>query len=277
MHDGRILALDHLQHKDSGLQFANRPTFRQKLESPVARVFDVARFIHDSSPDAPLVILPQPIGPTAEENPLFTDEYRVFVNCTESGSWYALSENSYPMVTRGAFQARCASEGWQGLSQQQGDFSLTSLRDALVGVHALSYGDAVSRNIPLIGAPHPPLAIGQPGVHGEVSGGIDPMPSNPRASFWMPGSSSSLPTLSTIILLLAAFSFIKLTSRRPSTSWVPESTKSSDTAPVFVPEPTAESLVGSVDQKKPEDVPKVVSFVDADKENEDPGQKPAEK
>lgn len=277
MHDGRILALDHLQHKDSRLEFANRPTFRQKLESPVARVFDVARFIHDGSPDAPLVILPQPIGPTADENPLFNDEQRVFVNCTESGSWYALSENSYPMVTRGAFQARCASEGWQGLSQQQGDFSLNSLRDALVGVHALSYGEAMSKNIPLIGAPHSPLGIDQPGVRAEPSAMFNPVPTKPRGSFWIPDSSSTFPTLSTVVLIIAALSYVKLTSRRPFLSWLPDMPKSSDVTPIVVPEPTAEALASSPDQKKPEDVPKIVTFADETKENEDPNQKSTEK
>lgn len=78
-----------------------KPMYRQKLSSPVARIFDLVRPVDDLSGQASLVVLPQPLGPSPNDfNELDPDyEENVFVNCTEDGSFFALSERNYPTVT----------------------------------------------------------------------------------------------------------------------------------------------------------------------------------
>lgn len=146
MHDGMVLALDHADLDERGLQRASKPTYKQKFVSPVARVFDVARPQDSSAPDTPLVILPQPKGPSYSES--YDDDSRVFVNCTETGSWYALSETTYPMVTRQAFPALSSKPGWHPHDAFYGDAH--QLKEALVGVHALSHSEQLNPDIPLI-------------------------------------------------------------------------------------------------------------------------------
>ncbi|KAK3677698.1 bifunctional endoribonuclease/protein kinase ire1 [Recurvomyces mirabilis] len=154
-YDGSVFGLD-LGSASGGYKPvpANKPVYREKFASPVVRVFDLVRQKHETSDNAALVVLPQPVGPALDElTALDDDAYEnVFVNCTESGSWYALSETNYPAVTEGAQPARLYHEG---------DFALPILpmtkayRDRFMGVHQLS-PIAQRPGSPLIGAPDYP-------------------------------------------------------------------------------------------------------------------------
>ncbi len=126
-YNGEVIAYDHKRPR-----WYQRPSFKQPLPYPVARVFDVARPTHDKSIEPPLVLLPQPVGPA------FSEEManRVLLNTTDSGAWYALSEISYPVVTDGAPEASCYSQdnllGWDA------PFSLPDPK-TLIGVHKLDF------------------------------------------------------------------------------------------------------------------------------------------
>ncbi|KAF2454842.1 hypothetical protein BDY21DRAFT_365867 [Lineolata rhizophorae] len=184
-HDGGILAIDHTQ---TGKIYPNQRVYGRKFPSPVARVYDIARpYLKDqSSRDTNLVILPQPLGPRiagpAESETL---NQKLFVNSTESGSWYAMSELSYPTVTDGASKARCYSPDWQreqlslGPTQQH---QPPHLRTELIGVHSLvsSPGDQRIHAMPAISPPqdgypryHEPINAIDESVHpSQVLDGI---------------------------------------------------------------------------------------------------------
>lgn len=152
-YDGRVTAFDHLYDKNSGpSDFSRKPMYNYKFGSPVARVFDVAR-PRNAHLQTPLIILPQPIGPKNAEDAFLDDETRVFVNCTERGSWYALSENRYPMITEGAFPAQCSKDDWIYNIQAMETSGEAQLKQSLVGVHALSFHGSLPKDIPLIAAP----------------------------------------------------------------------------------------------------------------------------
>jgi len=149
LHDGRVFALDHFD----GGYFEQKPRYQHKLESPVVRVFDVARPTESSTTDAPLVILPQPITPVSTEGQYPLDDPRIFVNCTAAGSWYALSETKYPHVTDGVQTAQAALDDWiYDLPHLAGSVD-EQLKKALVGVHALSYAEVLPKEVPLITGP----------------------------------------------------------------------------------------------------------------------------
>lgn len=104
-YDGSILSVD-LQpngHYESAAALP-KPRYKQKFPTPVVRVFDIVRPVDDLSGNAALVILPQP----DTRKKIETDEEfeNVWVGCTNSGNWYALSEGKYPTVTDKAPEAR---------------------------------------------------------------------------------------------------------------------------------------------------------------------------
>ncbi|KAF2657371.1 kinase-like protein [Lophiostoma macrostomum CBS 122681] len=146
--DGHAIAYDHNRPK----RLAKRPVFQQKMSSPVVRVFDVARPQHDEhDPDPVLVLLPQPPGPAFVE-----DKARnVWLNTTESGSWYALSEIHYPAVTDRAPQAPCYNSEWTAndILNWAGPYHLPDRR-GLVGVHVLDYQAPFQQHVPGIDAPN---------------------------------------------------------------------------------------------------------------------------
>lgn len=130
-HNGGVFAVDH--GHSTGIDAPI--TFKHKFASPVARVFDVVRQVdHQISNDAALVLLPQPIGPAGGD--VFSED-KIFVNCTESGSWYALSEKMYPTVTDGASNAVCYSDGLGDEAFLDG-LMPPKQRAKLVGIHPLS-------------------------------------------------------------------------------------------------------------------------------------------
>lgn len=127
-YNGAVFALDHKRTRSG-----KRPLFVQHLPYPVARVFDVARPAGDESANAPLVLLPQPTGPNVMEE----KANHVWLNTTELGAWYALSERSYPAVTDGAPLAPCYNEN--ELLGFDAVHSLPADESTLVGVHVLNH------------------------------------------------------------------------------------------------------------------------------------------
>ena len=150
-HNGYVQGLDLSKGYSYGA--VDKAAYTLKFASPVVRVYDVVRPQGDINNDASLVILPQPAGPPLKE--LAGLEYEgvenVFVNCTESGSWYALSESSYPDVTHKAPDAKCYM-----------DVHLPTLpmskrhRAKFVGVHPIAT-QPQRPGRPLIGAPEYPM------------------------------------------------------------------------------------------------------------------------
>jgi len=157
-HDGSIMALEHNRdvHGARRTTSAHSLMYSHKFSSPVARVYDVVRpyDLASETEEASLVVLPQPVGPVNDQWPV-TDN--VFVNCTESGSWYALSEQSYPLVTDGASRALCYTDDvyMNHVSLGKGTDSARQ-RAKLVGLHPLSaLRIDGGHRIPLIGGPEP--------------------------------------------------------------------------------------------------------------------------
>ncbi|KAH6612520.1 hypothetical protein C7974DRAFT_405748 [Boeremia exigua] len=124
--NGEVIALDHKRLGKSRL----KPLFRQELPYPVARVFDVARPSNDDSPEPALILLPQPAGKAGSE----AMAKHVWLNTTEKGAWYALSEQNYPVVTDGAPEASCYM--LKDMLDWDGPHSFPDQK-SLVGVHKL--------------------------------------------------------------------------------------------------------------------------------------------
>ncbi|KMU91890.1 serine/threonine-protein kinase/endoribonuclease IRE1 [Coccidioides immitis H538.4] len=147
MHDGVIFGFDH--SKVDGRRYT------QKFSSPVARVFDVARPLTMETPDTPLVLLAQP-PPDDDYSATGIEgrEARVFVNCTETGGWYAMSELSYPLVTGRAKRAEGYNARFHPKDKGLTSLSLSQQRAALVGVHSLARAsNHFDRTVPSISGP----------------------------------------------------------------------------------------------------------------------------
>lgn len=129
-HDGQVYFFD--QTKD-------HPVFAQQFSSPVARVFEVARpwvggAATDINPE--LIVLPQPPPPSQDDQVDRMRSRSIFINQTESGSWYAMSGRSYPMILKAPAAKANSLEWWEG--QQARDYlDASQLSKALVGTHVL--------------------------------------------------------------------------------------------------------------------------------------------
>ncbi|KAJ4301034.1 bifunctional endoribonuclease/protein kinase ire1 [Kalmusia sp. IMI 367209] len=126
-YDGDVIAYDKKRSN-----FEKNYVFHQKLGIPVTRVFDVARKGDDNDPDPALVLLPQPPSLDISQD----KAKNVWLNTTDAGSWYALSEANYPAVTDSAPPASCYTYNsylnWD-------DSYILPERTGLVGVHVLDY------------------------------------------------------------------------------------------------------------------------------------------
>ncbi|KAL5338562.1 hypothetical protein BJX70DRAFT_194547 [Aspergillus crustosus] len=145
MHDGVVMGFDH-SHMD-------RPRYTQRFTSPVVRVFDVARPINIDKPDAskPLILLSQPLQPPDPDYGSLDDRNdRVFIDYTEAGGWYAMSEETYPLVTGRAKTAQYYEKDYFRHGQPLTSLSPGQQRDALSGVHALNNPRIPRRPIPRI-------------------------------------------------------------------------------------------------------------------------------
>ncbi|KAJ6116066.1 Serine/threonine-protein kinase ppk4 [Penicillium sp. IBT 18751x] len=133
MHDGIVLGFDHSR--------MDRPRYTQRFSSPVARVFDVIRPANKDAPDAstPLVLLSQPLQPPDPDyGPLDERDMRVFIDSTNAGGWYALSEETYPLVTGTAHMAPVYDKDFFRRGQSLMSLTPSQQRDALAGVHSLN-------------------------------------------------------------------------------------------------------------------------------------------
>lgn len=167
-YNGGIVAVEH-----NGRRTDNRFLYRSKFSSPVVRVFDLARPQGVDSGDISLVLLPQPVAPRIiAESPSRQDD-KVFVNCTESGSWYALSEANYPSVTDGAANAKCYKTLTDDARVYGEDTSFNPAH--FVGVHLLE-GHHESTQQPLIGGPDIPSVSETTPAHARQSQPIDNPP-----------------------------------------------------------------------------------------------------
>lgn len=121
---------------DTSLASESSHKYRYTLDTPVARIFDVARKVDtDEDDSADLVLLARtpefrlPVRQT-DTDPL--RDRRVFIDRTENGTWFALSEQSYPGVTLSAKIANVVrSPHLMDLLDLRGD-----MKD-IVGVHLL--------------------------------------------------------------------------------------------------------------------------------------------
>lgn len=148
MHDGVIFGFDH--SKVDGRRYT------QKFSSPVARVFDVARPLNVDSADTSLVILSQPVDPPDPDyssHGLDGRDSQVFINVTEAGGWYALSETTYPLVTGRASQAECYEKDYFASERPLMSLNPSQQKAALVGVHSLNEPHGGRRTIPSISGP----------------------------------------------------------------------------------------------------------------------------
>jgi serine/threonine-protein kinase/endoribonuclease IRE1 len=150
--DGEIYALDHSSRRQIDDE---KRVYRKKLPSPVVRVYDVARPFENDDDDPSLVLLPQPIGPATLDDA----SQNVWLNCTESGSWYAMSEDRYPAVTDGATKALCYYPQWSRHMETWGGAYVLPDKKALVGVHSLNYSNTGRGDVPTISAPLQDLDI----------------------------------------------------------------------------------------------------------------------
>ena len=146
-HDGSILGVDYSRTDD------HQELYTQKFSTPVARVFDVARPAHLDARDVSLIVLPQPVGPPDTQELALQLQNRIFVNRTQDGSWYALSEAAYPLVTGGAPLATSDQEGWHETGRVTDQMPVAQLDQALVGVHRLAYHREMTSTFPAISAP----------------------------------------------------------------------------------------------------------------------------
>lgn len=130
-HDGKVYAFDYARADRIG------PMFSQKFNVPVARVFDVCRpgdAAADSNPH--LVVLPQPAMPSRDEDMAQKRSNSVFFNCTEEGSWYALSGVAYPLII-GAPPAKASMASWWDQTPSWDSLTEAKVSKALVGTHSL--------------------------------------------------------------------------------------------------------------------------------------------
>lgn len=194
-HDGQFIGLDV-----SGID--RRTKFHGKLDTPVARVWDVARPIGHLASESSLIMFPPPAEPENFRSVEWSGDYsqdKVFLNRTEAG-WYAMSELRYPGVTSHAKKAKIHT--LDGLETRYLDFEVDS--ENLIGYHDLhTLGNR--GNIPLtISGPLPVSELTVP-----PEGGMS-APS-PRTTSWLTSQTSlQYPTgILVIVTILFALAFTK--------------------------------------------------------------------
>ncbi|KAL2861241.1 bifunctional endoribonuclease/protein kinase IRE1 [Aspergillus lucknowensis] len=145
MHNGAVLGFDHSSN--------DRARFTHTFSSPVVRVFDVVRPISIDKPDAPkpLVLLSQPLQPPDPDyGSLDEVNDRVFIDYTEGGGWYAMSEETYPLVTGKAKMAQYYEKDYFRHGERLMSLTPSKQRDALVGIHILNSPRVPRRHLPSI-------------------------------------------------------------------------------------------------------------------------------
>ena len=207
LHDGRVYGLDYAQYAD------RQRSYTQKLPSPVVRVFDVARPLHVDDGDPQLVLLPQPRPIDIENSFPLTGRNRIFVNHTDTGGWFAMSENTYPLVTDRAKTAQCYDENWHEMTLASHAVSLAQRQEGFVGVHALSdlptWGDS---GLKTISAP-PPGAEGEGPV--SVYAEVPRLPSLPAIgnSKIIGSAAANLADILVAFVIIVVFTFVGVNRR----------------------------------------------------------------
>lgn len=130
-HDGKVYAFDYARSEKA------EPLFSEDFSTPVARVFDVCRpwdATLESNPD--LVVLPQPPMPSQDETIARMRSNSIFLNQTRSGSWYAMSGRSYPLIINAPI-AQISRPDWWDIAPAWDTINQDKLSKALVGTHFL--------------------------------------------------------------------------------------------------------------------------------------------
>ncbi|KAF7553342.1 hypothetical protein G7Z17_g3724 [Cylindrodendrum hubeiense] len=130
-HDGKVYAFDY------GRSEKGKPLFSEDFSAPVARVFDVCRpwdATLESNPD--LVVLPQPPMPSQDETIARMRSNSIFLNQTRTGSWYAMSGRSYPLIIHAPI-AQISRPDWLEIAPAWDTINQEKLSKALVGTHFL--------------------------------------------------------------------------------------------------------------------------------------------
>lgn len=153
-HDGNIFGLDLATSDGYYPVPVNPPKYHYKLSSSIARVFDLVKPQHDLPGKTSLVVLQQPVLPSISDFKAY-DNDRIFVNRTEEGSWYALSEQNYPYVTDGPAIALCYNDPLFGLPSLTWPMS-QGQQEKFVGVHELSPTSNQAPGSQLVEAPYYP-------------------------------------------------------------------------------------------------------------------------
>lgn len=123
---------------------------------PVANVFEIAR-----PEDAPagsnpeLVLLPQPTPDAKDEATAIARSNKVFLNQTETGSWYALSGVAYPLILD-APTAPLSRYSMRDINIDPSRPKQEQIAEALVGTHALGQQKTSQWPTAVPGLPAPP-------------------------------------------------------------------------------------------------------------------------
>ncbi|TQW00887.1 IRE protein kinase [Cordyceps javanica] len=130
-HNGKVYAFEQSNKGKT------TPLFSNKFAAPVASVFDVCRpwdAVTGSNPQ--LVVLPQPPMPARDKDEKQMRLNSIFVNQTETGSWYAMSGQAYPLIISAPL-AQIASPDWWDILPSSDTISQSRISKALVGTHFL--------------------------------------------------------------------------------------------------------------------------------------------
>lgn len=249
--DGSINAL---KHETGSWPWDTKLLYKQKLDSPVVRVFDVARPRpqNGNTGSTALVLLPQPLPPAIVPE----IDQQVFVNRTDSGTWYALSELNYPSITDGALKAKVYGRPIFDDAQDVRHFELVP--EELVGVHSLSDGKYGQPHA-LIEGPQQHLPI----VHADgndlfnetFGGNIDPPLPWFLAFPYLSGKKFAASTsVVTLLLVLCAYYWVRPHWPRPDAT-DRESIMIAASLPEKTTSPESEAKV-----EEKVDTPKAVTF-----------------
>jgi len=129
LHNGWVYGLDTTAQQD------RQRKFHFRLDSPVAKIFDIARNTDDDESDLVVLSRSTDFVPSDDIQLLRQDpniNQRVFVNRTRQGQWYAMSELAYPGVTTTAVLANVQQQYFTEQLDLHGDM------EDIIGVHLLS-------------------------------------------------------------------------------------------------------------------------------------------
>ncbi|KAK2734152.1 bifunctional endoribonuclease/protein kinase ire1 [Myotisia sp. PD_48] len=196
MHDGVVFGFDH--SKVDGRRYT------QRFASPVARVFDVARPVSAESSDTSLILLAQPPADNDYSSAgIGSRVSRVFINCTDAGGWYAMSEVTYPLVTGRARIAECYERDFLSAEQPLMTLNLAQQKAALVGVHSLAEpANEIRRPIPSISGPSAESSNDTPRRHPKESEKLPAMTPRRDSVIIRKGWDNAVDIVVTLILLL---------------------------------------------------------------------------